>query len=122
MKIEVQHVKRDGAGFEPVARITIPDDVAKAETFEPALEYAWRWTNNIDGSWSRGELLGKDVDHLFPNTDFNPNTEVLKPLRYSEGNVYGHRSSMVGDRFIIDDGNCKRVFEVKAFGFERVAP
>jgi hypothetical protein len=45
MKIEIHHY--DQIGFTHVATVTSPD----AEVWE-ALEYAYRWTNNIDGSWS----------------------------------------------------------------------
>lgn len=115
MKIEVQHLKADGAGWEPVARVTIP--VVEGGTHEAALEYAWRWTNNVEGSWSR-EQWADDAR----NWDWNPNVEVLKPLKTLNGVRYGHRSSMMGDRFIVEVGSDKFVYQPAAFGFERVAP
>ena len=55
-----------------------------------ALEFAWRWTNNVHGSWSRRDLA--------ENWDENPAVTVIEPLRtVPGGQVIGHRSSMVGD-------------------------
>ncbi len=55
-----------------------------------ALEYAFRWTQNLNGSWSK------------PGTpDSNPNVTVRAPLPIWDGMIYGHRSSMVGDEFVV---------------------
>lgn len=113
MKIEVQHLKRDGAGWEPVALVTIPDGF----TLEAALEFAYYWTNNVEGSWSKSQWA-EDAR----NWDWNPNVEVLKPIMTLNGVKYGHRSSMVGDRFILDDGTHKSAYEVMPSGFRRIAP
>jgi hypothetical protein len=59
-----------------------------------ALEFAYRWTNNINGSWSLPDLK--------PNGDFNPAVTVTAPLPVVDGRTLGHRSSMMGDRFILD--------------------
>jgi hypothetical protein len=129
MQIEVQHLKRDGAGWEPVARVTIPElminSVRPDHLDKAALEYAWRRTNNIEGSWSRGptiKLPGLDGEE-YDNPDYSPDVEVIVPLPVDDMNrPMGLRSSMVGDRFIVIDGKHKRVFEVASFGFQRVAP
>jgi hypothetical protein len=71
-----------------------------------ALEFAWRWTNNVHGSWSRRDLAENWDDHSA--------VTVIAPLRTVGGQVLGHRSSMVGDIFVLDG---KR-FQVAAFAFD----
>lgn len=72
------------------------------ETDTDALNLAWRHTNNVMDSWSRpgGE-------------DAHESLVLLDPLHIHEGREYGHRSSMVGDVFIVDD----RRYRVDPFGF-----
>ncbi len=77
------------------------------------LEYAWRWTNNVEGSWSvkERELEGQ------PNGDFNRWVTVTCPLYVDEkGKTWGHRSSMVGDLYLHDGV----LHEVAVTGFRRV--
>lgn len=78
----------------------------------PALDFAWRHTQNIDGSWSRGPEIGGR-----PNGDYRPEIERVAPLPIHEGKTYGLRSSMVGDVFEIDG----RRFRVAAIGFAEIA-
>jgi hypothetical protein len=105
MKIEVHHY--DQIGFTHVATVTAPD----AEVWE-ALDYAYRWTNNIDGSWSIKE---RTFEGGHENGDFNPAVEVVAPLHVdAKGKTWGLRSSMMGDVFIVDG---KR-WVVATFGFE----
>ena len=113
MKIEVHHQDRRSdskpASFVHVATVDAP---AHLELWQ-ALEYAWRWTNNVEGSWSIKERLldGRD------NGDFNEHVEVIAPLHVDEnGKRWGHRSSMMGDIFVADG---KR-YVVATFGFEEV--
>ncbi len=70
-------------------------------TNEEALEYAFRWTQNISGSWSNKE-----------GDDANDNVEVL----HYKNDGSGLRSSMVGDLFTVDG----KVFKAAMFGFEEV--
>lgn len=115
--IEVHH--RDSSPghegeFVHVANVTVPDSYDGAEDWQ-ALEYAWRYTNNIEGSWSRTDLED--------NRDANPaGTEVLVPLPVHGGRTYGLRSSSVGDIFIIRRGSDKDAwgdYVAASFGFER---
>lgn len=121
-QVQVFHQKfnalsRELEGFEHVATIDITPDTC-TELWK--LEQAWRWTNNIDGSWSQGELIpeiwsnGKPTGGLIENTDYNPNTTVHVALPTHCGRTYGLRSSMVGDRFVIDS----KTFEVASAGFK----
>jgi hypothetical protein len=102
-KVEIHHQARNSLtgqpeGFVHVANIGVSDGIPPSE----ALSYAWRWTNNLDGSWSMGEVIAIKTGQMFDNTDYNPNTEVLAELPVHNGRTYGLRSSMVGDRFVID--------------------
>jgi|TARA_B110000908_G_scaffold65096_1_gene79060 hypothetical protein len=78
-------------------------------TVDEALEYAYRWTNNIMGSWSR-----TDVED---NNDQNPNVTVLAPLIESNGKTYGLRSTSMNDLMIANG----RTYKVSVCGFSEVA-
>lgn len=107
MKIIVKHMDRneitgDAEGFTPVAEVL-------AEGFDnvmDALEYAFRWTNNVMGSWSRNDIED--------NGDYNPNVTRLAPLH--EGG-YGLRSTSMFDRMEVNGVE----YEVAMMGFEEVA-
>jgi hypothetical protein len=112
MQIKVLHQVRNEItykveGFEPVANVFIAKEPIN---INDALEYAYRWTQNIHGSWSMGETF----DHC-DNGDFNPNVTVVKPLRtWSDGQKMGHRSSSVGDLFVVDG----QIYICDSFGFK----
>jgi len=86
---------------------------------EYALERAYDATQNVMGSWSRDEFMDNN-GKTHRNGDYNrvPGTsiEVVAPLPIHEGQTYGHRSSMVGDKFVI--GDC--TYEVSPIGFKLV--
>jgi hypothetical protein len=85
--------------FTRVAVVEAPmDDVMEA------LEYAYRWTNNVMGSWSRTDIED--------NGDFNPN--VTRVASLCEGG-YGLRSTSVGDVMFTEDGK----YEVAPMGFKK---
>jgi hypothetical protein len=94
MRVAVFH--KEGDSFDRMCVVETPND-----NLDSALEYAYRWTNNIEGSWSRKG-----------NADWNENVTDIAPLE----DGYGHRSSMVGDRLITGDGQ----FEVAPFGFKQI--
>lgn len=102
----------DIENFDHVANVDAPEHYDTNR----ALEYAFRRTQNIEGSWSMGETMTLDGETI-PNFDYDQNVTVLKPLRtWSDGVVIGHRSSMMYDRMIIDGV----IYEVDAFGFRQV--
>ena len=84
-----------------------PVHVASVETpyADPydALEFAWRYTQNISGSWSRPG-----------NPDHRDAVTVRAMLPIIDGREYGLRSSMMGDRFIFEGVT----YVVAACGFE----
>ena len=83
-------------------------DVDPSLSLNKKLEYAYRWTNNVMGSWSRDEEVFEDGT---PNGDFNPAVTRVVPL-HEDG--MGLRSTSVGDQMLV--GNKKYV--VARFGFE----
>lgn len=117
MKIEVHFARRNSLTYvferyEHVADVDAPDHYDN----DRALEYAFRRCQNLDGSWSMGELVSFD-GCLYDNPDYDPNVEVIAPLVVgADGRDIGHRSCSVGDRMIIGD----RTFEVADFGFEEI--
>lgn len=81
-----------------------------------ALEYAYRWTQNIEGSWSCGPEITLRSGQVIDNRDYNQAVIWKAPL---EGGM-GHRSSMVGDTFTVaDQGDCVE-YQVASCGFDRV--
>ena len=70
-----------------------------------ALDYAWIWTNNTTGSWSRPG-----------NPNHSRHVTVRAPLPVHNGQTYGLRSSMVGDRFTVGGKD----FIVEPFGFREL--
>ena len=55
MKITVNHAKFDSQsgkvlGYTPVAEVNVPEEISLSGTIDDCLEYAWRYTNNVDGS------------------------------------------------------------------------
>ena len=100
MKITVFHNDFEGS-FTRVAVVDAPmTDVNEA------LEYAYRYTNNVMGSWSM--KIGGDA---------SDNVEVTAPLHVSKktGQTMGLRSSMMGDRFYVEGDDA---YEVAMCGFE----
>ena len=83
-------------------------DVPEFPTLIEKLEYAYRWTNNVMGSWSIKKEVFEDGA---PNGDYNPNVTVMAPLH--EGGM-GLRSTSMGDQMLV--GNKKYV--VAMMGFE----
>lgn len=94
-----------------VATVACPYD-----TVDEALEYAWRWTQNIDGSWSK-----------YGDPDWNPNVKRIAalPSRMVNGvkHEMGLRSSMMGDRMIVtrspSSSHDGEIYTVAAIGFEK---
>ena len=97
----------EGETPKAVARVT----TSGMDLFQ-ATEYAYRWTNNIDCSWSM--KLGEDA---------NDDVEVIAPLIQHNGKAYGLRSTSVGDVMIVDDGEgFVDTFKVAGMGFEPCEP
>ena len=99
MKITVVHT-----AFEDTPQI-VAEVEAPQTRVEEALEYAYRWTNNVMGSWSR--------DDLEDNGDYNPNVKRVAPL-HKDG--MGLRSTSMGDMKHVNG----RSFEVAMMGFREL--
>lgn len=79
---------------------------ANTNDVNKALEYAYRWTQNIMGSWSN--KIGEDA---------NDNVTVL---HYNNSGM-GLRSSMVGDTFTVYDENDNFTkYKCMPMGFEKI--
>ena len=82
---------------------------AVGKTVDECLEYAYRYTQNIEGSWSI-----KDG-----NADNNGAVTVLKDLYVDDkGKTWGHRSTSVNDIMQIEGSDVQ--YRVAGMGFERV--
>ena len=97
-----------------VAFVNIPED---ARSTDDALEYAYRWTNNIQGSWSIKEFtLEADNGVTMQNGDYNENVTVMADLPVYEGKTFGMRSTSMGDQMLM--GTTK--YKVAIVGFEEI--
>lgn len=95
-----------------MAEVTV--DCEKETT---AAEAAYQKTQNMHGSWSKGEIL----DGGMINEDYDPCIEVLKPLHVTAlGQPLGHRSSSVGDVMVVFNGEKAETYKVASFGFTRL--
>ena len=94
---------------QTVAFVKVDDTM----TVEEQLEYAYRWTNNVMGSWSiKSKVLSSGE-----NGDYNENVTVMAPLPVDDrGQEWGLRSTSVGDQMLV--GNTK--YEVSMLGFKEI--
>ena len=100
--------------FEDTPRTVAFVEVGE-RTGSDALEYAYRLTQNVEGSWSKGPVIeweGQEHD----NGDYSEDITVMQPLHVSEGKTYGLRSTSVGDHILF--GTVK--YKVDSFGFSEL--
>ena len=90
--------------FEDTPRTVALVEVG-TRTGEAALEYAYRWTQNIMDSWSK----------KMPQ-DGNDDVTVMAPLEVHNGVEYGLRSTSVGDQMLLGT----KKYRVAGFGFKEV--
>ena len=111
MPVKVLYQDLNARDFNHVANINVPmHQLGFNSNEQDACEYAFARTQNIFGSWSKGPQL-ENGEH---NEDFSENVEVIQPLLTYDGKEYGHRSSMIGDLFVVN-GN---IYICKGIGFE----
>ncbi len=106
------------AAFEDVAKIVALVDIpVEIEDDIEALEYAYRWTQNIHGSWSRSETLNEGQK----NEDFNWRVKRIGDLPTHLGETLGMRSTSVRDYMsvVTKMGEIRR-YRVTGMGFDRV--
>jgi|TARA_R110002012_G_scaffold176868_1_gene341769 hypothetical protein len=103
---------RPDSGFSLVAKVAVPEDKDPMD----CLEYAFRWTNNVNGSWSKEEVIsymneyGDSVTEA--NGDYNKDVTSLAILE----DGLGARSTSVEDRMILNGV----VYKVAGCGFEEL--
>ena len=126
MKILVQHAKYDRntgsvLGYTDVAEVDVTEEISAVSTtvvisdmtIMECLEYAYRWTNNVSGSWSIKKTSFPDIangDRI--NGDYNEDVTVLAP----RADGMGLRSTSMGDRMIADGVT----YKVDMMGFKKV--
>ena len=89
-KVAVIHTAFEDAP-QTVAFVDVPEFPTVIET----LEYCYRWTNNLAGSWSKGEILTGDNGETINNGDYNKNVTVMADLPVCVGVTKGSRSTSV---------------------------
>ena len=110
MIVKVLYAELETGEFVHIANVNVPKHQLGFNNDElDACEYAFARTQNIFGSWSKGQSF-EDGEH---NEEHSENVEVIQPLLTMNGKSYGHRSSMVGDLFVVN-GN---TYACKSFGF-----
>ena len=105
MKVSVIH-----AAFGDTPHVVAFVDVPDGTDDMNAMEYAYRWTNNVMGSWSRKEKFFEDGSE---NGDYNENVTVMAP--FHEGGM-GLRSTSMGDQMLVGT----KKYEVAMLGFEEI--
>ena len=111
MQVKVLFHDLIGGEFVHVANVNVPKHQLGFKNDElDACEYAFARTQNVFGSWSKGPQF-EDGDH---NEDFSENVEVVQPLLTCGDKSYGHRSSMIGDLFVVNG----KTYICKVVGFE----
>ena len=105
MKVTVKHMERneitgDVEGFTPVALVDVTD--FSNHGINEMLEYAYRYTNNLMGSWSK--KIGEDA-----------NDDVTVLVEREDG--LGLRSTSMGDRMELNGVE----YRVAMVGFKEVA-
>jgi len=107
MQVVVFH--KEGTGFKRVAVVDAPTP-GYTDAVSEALEYAYQATQNIGGSWSKGDIM------IFgqKNFDYDPNVQVIDAPAADE---MGKRSTMVGDVMFCNGDK----FEVAGIGFKMVS-
>jgi hypothetical protein len=88
--------------FSSVTRQHVANVRINEELFpsvEDALEFAYRRTQNIFGSWSMGSRIPDGFGDFIDNGDFSTSVDVMAPLHMYNGRPMGHRSSMPNDEF-----------------------
>ena len=100
MQVKVMFLDAETNQFEHVATVTVPRAI-NTDDEKDACEFAFLRTQNIFGSWSKGPFFADGE----LNEDYSEWVEVVKPLidNWFGATQLGHRSSMVGDRFIVND-------------------
>ena len=105
MKVSVIH-----AAFGDTPHVVAFVDVPDGTDDMTAMEYAYRWTINVMGSWSRKEKFFEDGTE---NGDYNENVTVMAPL-HEDG--MGLRSTSMGDQMLVGT----KKYEVAMCGFEEI--
>lgn len=112
MKVIVHHREMTESGMfgnnKAVAVVDAPDDLTATE----AMSYAFRWTNNVEGSWSKPETF-RWMGEIIENGDYN---ERVKFIAEAHPEGYGERSTSVGDLMYIGF-DC---YEVMPNGFRQI--
>jgi hypothetical protein len=111
MLVKVIHFDATTSAMDTVALVNVPAHQLGFNNDElDACEYAFARTQNIFGSWSMGPTF-EDGEH---NEDFSENVEVVMPLVTMMGRKYGHRSSMIGDLFVVNG----KIYVCATIGFK----
>jgi len=76
-------------------------EINKDADLEANVNWAWRVTQNIEGSWSKGRYFNNGE----VNEDYSPYVKVVAPLEETaDGKSMGHRSSAIGDVYVFESG------------------
>ena len=111
MLVKVIHFDATTSAMDTIALVNVPKhQLGFKEADIDACEYAFTRTQNIFGSWSMGPTFEDGTS----NEDYSENVTAVMPPATFNGKAYGHRSSMVGDLFVVN-GN---IYICDTFGFK----
>ncbi len=115
MNKETKQIAVIHTAFEDSPRTVALVNVLEAMPPMQALEYAYKRTNNIEGSWSKDETF-EFKGEIYVNPDYSSDVKVLAPLPVKDGVEYGLRSTSVGDQMLY--GTVK--YKVSPVGFKAI--
>ena len=114
-KVKVYHSAmfgRPDSGFSLVAKVAVPED----EDPMVSLEYAFRWTNNVRGSWSKEEVISYMNEYGDKVTEANGDyNKDVTPYDLRDDGL-GTRSTSVEDLMTLNGV----VYKVADCGFEEI--
>lgn len=112
--IKVFHLKhlneQDHGELYHVANVNV-SELKEACIYEK-LAYAYRWTNDIHGSWSISPEQQPDGT---PGDDYNKSVEIIAPSTTLDGQAVALRSTSPGDVMVLEGA----AYLVLPFGFEQ---
>ena len=95
------HISIYHRAFEDLDEIQKVAEVSvnKNADLESNIDFAYRVTQNIEGSWSKGRYFSNNK----VNEDYSPYVKTIAPLHTDkDGKEWGLRSTSIGDVYVLE--------------------
>ena len=97
------HISIYHRAFEDLDEIQKVAEVSvnKGADLEANIDFAYRLTQNLEGSWSKGRYFSNGQ----VNEDYSPYVKTIAPLYTDkDGKEWGLRSTSMGDVYVLESG------------------